>query len=210
MKITRQTETELEVQESTLWLGAILAVFILVLLYAALRSGDRRLLYPAGFLLLFAFVGLRKSTFLFDATHRMVTWRLLRYCKTSTGSIGFDALRGVVIDTMQGRSGGTLYRLTLMTTEDPIPLAVGYGGGEKYYAASQARINGFLKTNLAQAAKADDANSATPELESYIRLLLQQGRKIDAIELLRSHSTMGLTEAHERVSEMEKALAAEK
>ncbi len=208
MKITRQTETELEVQDSMLWLGAIFAVLILVLLYAALRSGDRRLLYPAGLLLLFAFIGLRKSTFLFDATRRMVTWRLLRYFNTSTGCIGFDALRGVVIDTMPSRSGGTLYRLTLMTTQDPIPLAVGYGGGEKYYAVLRERINGFLKANLTQAAKADDTNRATPELESYIRLLLQQGRRIDAIELLRSHSTMGLTEAHERVSELEKTLAA--
>ena len=205
MKITRQTDTELEVQDSMLWLGAFFVLVALVLAYAALRSGDRRLLYPGGLFLLFAFISLQKSTFVFDSARRMVTWRVLRYGKTSTGSIDFDALRGVTVDSMpSARSGGSMYRLTLQTTQDPIPLAAAYGGGEKYYAGLRERINGFLKVHLAQGAAAGDTASVTPELESYIRSLLQQGRKIDAIELLRSHSTMSLTEAQQRIAEMEK------
>jgi len=214
MKITRQTETELEVQDSMLWMGAFFVLIALVLAYAALRSGDRRLLYPGGLFLLFAFISLQKSTFIFDSARRMVTWRVLRYGKTSTGSIAFDELRGVTTESIPGPKTRPMYRLTLQTTQDPIPLAAAYGGGEKYYAGLRERINGFLKAHLTasgtQPASAGDTTSTTAELESYIRLLLQQGRKIDAVELLRSHTTLSLTEADQRITEVEKAMGAGK
>ena len=178
MKITRQTETELEVKDSMLWLAATFVFVALILAYAALRSGDRRLLYASGSFLLFALLSLQKSTFVFDAGRRMVTWRVLRYFKTSTGSVGFDALRGIRIDSMPAPRRREMYRLTLLTTQDPIPLSAAYGGGSKYYAGVRERIDGFLKANLTQPASAGDTTSTTPELESYIRLLLQQGRKL--------------------------------
>jgi len=205
VRVTRRTKRELVVEDSSLWLAAILALASLPLWYVVIVLGKKGSLFGAAFFLLCAFIGLRKSTFVFDADRRLVNWRELRYLKMSSGCIAFDAITDIGIEAASGDAGSTNYRLTILTAQGPIPLSSVYsGGGSEKYASLREQILAFVKHDGAPAAMASAASAeGVANLESSICALLKQGRKIDAIRLLRSTSNMGLTEATRRVTEIE-------
>jgi hypothetical protein len=114
MRITRQTKTELVVKDNLLWLSAIFIIGGLVCVRATVLSGDRLSLIGVGLLLLFALICLQQSTFVFDGVRRTVTWRVLRFFKTSTGSLGFDAIQDVAIEmTASGSRQASEARVSL-------------------------------------------------------------------------------------------------
>jgi hypothetical protein len=206
MRITRQTETELVVESSLLWLTGFIATLTLPLFYAGLFGADKRILTPAAVLLLFAAICMRKSTFVFDGRAQVVHWRNRVFLSVSTGSLRFDEIRCVGIEsTMAGRSGQLTYRLTLETRDRSIPLSAGYGGREPEYLAIKRTIEAFLKGDRSTAENPATAAAtlAEQDLDASLRELMRTGRKIDAIALLRSmNSKMSLPEAKRRVEEL--------
>ena len=206
MKITRQTETELVVVDSCLWLAIILMAVALILFYAALVSRTRNLLFAGGVMFLFGVPWLRKSTFTFDAARRMVRYRVLRYVKISTGSIPFADITGIGTETSFGTSNTTIYRLTVLTRNGPVPMADAYsGGGRNYYETTRQTIQNFVKGDVQSTTM-----SALEDREASIRSLIAQGRKIDAIRLLRNDEDLDLLQAKDRVDAIEKDMAAKK
>lgn len=122
MKVTRHTDSELVVVDSCLWLAAVCLIMALFPIYAAIVSGKKGTMVAAVLVAAFSVVWLRKSTFVFGASQRVVRWNRLRYFATSAGIISFDSIRDITIETAQNRSG-VLYRLTLITPMARVPLA---------------------------------------------------------------------------------------
>ena len=208
MKVTRQTGKELVVVDSTLWVAAIAGLAGLVLLAVAIAGRKIKGAAGACLFLLFAFIALQKSTFVFNAEERMVHWRLLRYFNTLTGSTAFEAINDIGIQSTSSVSGGTSYRLTLVTAKGAMPMSAAYSGGSKHHEALREQILLFIMGDQAQAKAAIGGGAAA--IESSAVSLLKQGRKIDAIRLLTSSGEMNLTEATQRVTEIEQAMRATK
>ncbi len=201
MVAQRNTEGVLVFQNSTVWLSVVCGVIIAILIYAAFASGDNRLFRPALFLGLFFVAFLSKYKFVFDATQRMVRWQIMRFGWRRTGSLPFDAVKDVVLQSEPGK-GRPTYRLAILTAEGSMPLSSGYGGTSERCMAQQSQILQLVRPGQAPAATAP-ATSIAASMDSSIRTLVAQGRKIDAIKLLTSMG-MSLTEANQRVDEIEK------
>lgn len=197
MKIVRQNEAELVVQDSSIWLGVVLAVAALLPLYIALSQHDRRLFAPAACLLLFAIPWMRRSTFTFDAATQTIRWSRLRYLWTRTGSLPFSDVRGLETQTSNGSQGVTIYRLALVTPQTTMPMTDVYSSGERQCATVREAIAGFLKLEGGSAPRTMKA-----DLDASVRSLVQEGRRIDAIQLLRTFEKLSLNEATERVEKI--------
>ena len=195
MRVTRQTATELVVEDSCLWLAGALAIVSLPLFYAGAFVGNKKgNCIVGGFFLLCALLGTRKSRFVFDARERVVRWRQILMFRTSAGSLPFDDVRGIRIESFEGE--GQTYRLTILTVAKPVPHSTGYTRGEAKYTNLRKTIATFL--NLEPGSQEGAIDVAPSVLE-----LIRAGRKIEAIKLLRSMNEMSLLDAKRIVDEVE-------
>lgn len=196
MKIARQTETEFVVEESSIWISVLFLLASLPIFYAATLPGRRINLLGGVFFLLFALLALRKATFAFDATQCVVRWRNFRLLGARSGAIPFNEITGIGIETTPGQAGSTLYRLTIQTATGSRPLSISYGGPAERYTSARQRILLFLRSAPTQAPACLES---TMDADASVRALLQQGRRIDAIRLLRSEENLDLPEAMKRI-----------
>ncbi len=210
MRITRQTEQELVVEDSGLWLSAVLFLASLPLFYAATLHGKVGSVFGGGFFLLCSLIWMRKTVFSLNAGEGVVHWRRRRLLKMSTGSIPFSEITGIGTETSSGTSGASTYRLTLLTPEGSVPLADSYGADREKYMSIREAILRFLHLDAGVASAGLEAgpNATSGYDEASIRSLPRQGRKIDAVSLVRSCGNISLTEAVERVEEIDKAMKA--
>ena len=210
MRITRHTAQELVVIDSAIGMSAVLLVASLPLFYAATRPGKIGALFGACLFLLGAVVWFRKTTFIFDAGEQRVRWHGRKVLKAERGVIPFSEITGIGTETIFGSSGSNTYRLTILTRSGLVPLAYTYGGNRESYASIREEILRFLKLDVTapRAAAGQAANSAAAIDEASVRSLLGQGRKIDAIALVRSSAGTGLTEAVKFVEGVEEKMRA--
>lgn len=216
MKIVRQTPDELVVRDSSMWLSAIFALCALMPLYIALAHGDRRAFTPAAVLLLIAFVWARRSTFTFSAATQRIEWRRLRWLRTKTGTIPFSDVEGIQVQSISSDKGILIYRLAIATaSQGTVPMSDEYSsGGLKGYEDLRDTLLHFVRPERGSSAfsaatatlpRNPDA-ARTAALNDSIRGLLQQGRKVDAILLVRQSEHLDLTEATFRVNHIEHEL----
>jgi len=210
MRITRHTEQELVVVDSALGVSAVLFAAFLPLFYAATRPGKMGALFGACLFLLGAVVSLRKTTFTFDAGEQRVRWQGRKVLRVERGIIPFSEITGIGTETTFGSNGSNTYRLTILTRTGLIPLAYTYSGNQERYATIRAEILRFLNLEApAPKARAGQSVSSAPAIdEASVRSLLSQGRKIDAISLVRRNAKTGLTEALRIVDEIDEKMKA--
>jgi hypothetical protein len=206
MRIVRQTKQELVIRDSMTWLSVFFALVSLPLLYAALVHGAKTL-FAAGIFLLIALFCLRRTTFIFDARQRIVRWQGIRVLKVYSGSMPFSEITEIGTETMPSPRGQPLYRLTLITKQGRTPMSDGYGGGGQWYEKIREAIATFIKLDAASAA-GTASMAGDSELDASIRSLLEQGRKIDAVSLARTRKHLDLTQAVQRVNDVEKRMKA--
>jgi hypothetical protein len=206
MKIVRHTETELVLEDSSLWLAAVMCAAAVFLAYGAFSTGKKLTLISAVLFVLFAFFSLHKTTIVFDSLRRIVNWQRLHFFKRSSGSIAYDDIKEIVMETStRNTEGRVTYRLAIATGQGSWPMSESYGGNSERYASLGKEIREFLKlTPLPNAVVAQPSATDAGQLDASIRALLAQGQKIDAIKLLRSAKFIGLKEAKQRVDEIEK------
>lgn len=155
MRISRQTETELVVEESSLWITLLLGIASLPLFYAGALPGKHGNIITGLFFLTCSLTFLRKSTFIFDAAQQAVRWNRMRFFKSSSGTIPFSEITGVNTESTCGRSGGSrIYRLTVTTTHGCIPMTDSYGSGRSTYASMRESILQFLGRGLPSSGEA--------------------------------------------------------
>jgi len=105
MGVQRNAEGVLVVRNSTLWVSAMFGVLVVILIGAAFSSGEKRLYRPAAVMAGFAVLCMSKYTFVFDATQRTVRWQTMRFGRRKAGSMPFDAVNYVVLQSEPGKSG---------------------------------------------------------------------------------------------------------
>jgi hypothetical protein len=217
MKIVRQTPTELVVLDSSLSISAIFLVAGLFVLYFVIFQGDRRAAGAAGISLLVALAWLRRSTFTFSAALQRIDWKRLRWFRVTGGTIPFSEVQSINIEATSGGKGVPTYRLAIATPHSIVPMSDVYTPGEEHFqslrdtiqqfvkpAASSAPVSGFSAASASITVNSDAARTAA--LNDSIRGLLQQGRKVDAILLVRQTEHLDLTEATFRVNHIEAQL----
>ena len=140
----------------------------------------------AFFLLCFA-ICFERTRFEFDPAEGSIHWFRKGIFSTKTGRLSFSQVTSVVLQTSLG-SDVTCpsSRLALVTEGGELPLCRAYDGGTgEAYETIAAGIRSLL--NLSSI-------SSDIVLDS-VRAAVEQGRKIDAIRLLRIHKRMTLAEA---------------
>jgi len=212
MKILRQTPQELITVDSTVWISMICALASLPLFYVSVVLRKNGSIFGACLFILFAVLAYTKLTFVFDAVRRTVNWNGHKLYKVASGTITFDEIVGIGTETSSGgESGEITYRLTILTPQGSVPMAYSYGGNSQQYESLRKTILAFVKPERYNAAslEATTFESVAAENEPSIRSLLAQGRKIDAITLVRTRENLGLTQAVERVNDVEMRMKAE-
>lgn len=202
MHITRKTNQELVVVDSMIWISVVMLCAAGFVGIEGVVHAIPRLWIMVGLFGLFAFLSWRRETVTFDSASQQVQWIRRRAFRVASGTIPFSEMRGITMDPMRDNHGVLMYRLTIQTTGEPVPMSDAYGGGEAYYASLRKQILEFLRMD--QNAEV----SPGPGDEASIRTLLQQGRKIDAIEMMRSWYQLDLAEAVERVNEIDEKMKA--
>ena len=152
MTVRRPTDPVLVVQNSTLWLSAVFGVMCLILLAAAFSSGDKRLAGPALVAGGCAVRCLSKYTFVFTSPQRMVGWQTFCFGKSGAGSVPFDEVKDVVLQSEPGKSGRPTYRLAMLMAKGAMPLSSGYGDTSDWCLALQSQIRQLLRPGQIAAA----------------------------------------------------------
>lgn len=215
MKIVRQSPNELVVRDSSVWLSAIFIAAAVFLLYFVVVQGDRRALVAMAVTLALALVWARRSTFTFNAATQRIDYTRLRWLRTASGTIPFSDVQAVDVQAMSGDNGTMIYRLALATREGAVPMSDEYSGGQKYIDSLRDTIQQFIRPAPSQNYSMFTAPAANPDaartaaLDGSVRSLLQQGRKVDAILLVRESEHLDLTEATFRVNHIENQIKSE-
>jgi hypothetical protein len=204
MHITRKTNTELALVDSSIWISVILLCAGAPVAYTSITHGRLSGLWVAGFFVLCAFLFWRKEVVVFDAGRQQVAWWRRRAFKAASGTVPFSEITGIGMEaSMAGEHGTLTYRLTILTSDTPVPMSDVYAGNRAHYEALKAEISQFLHVdNVEMSPCGVDENS--------IQSLLKQGRKVDAIELVRVSQKIGLTEAVNLVNEIDEKMKAAK
>lgn len=205
MKIVSQTETEIVVEDSSVWISAVFGVATVALCAWVLTTGQYQLL-PAGVLfVVFALVWLRRSRFVFNAGTQSVQWSRLRMISKRSGSIAFADISDIVIEGPGADRTGRLCRLAIRTsTGAATPMSDVFDIAPESGTALRTTLLNLVQSPArslsASAANADAAR--TQQLNDSIRSLLIQGKKIDAILLVQQSEHLNLTEATFRVNQV--------
>ena len=200
MHVARRTNQELVVVDGSIWLSVFFLCAAVFMGFQAVAQKEPRWWLTAGLLSLFAFLVWRRETVTFDAAGQQVQWVRRRAFTLASGTVAFNEMRGITLESMSGNHGVLSYRLTILTTDKPVPMSDEYGGGQAHYEALRKQILEFLNM--------DKTASPCPTDEESIRLLLQQGRKLEAIEFARKNYQLDLAEAVDRVNEIDEKMKA--
>jgi hypothetical protein len=208
MKIVRQTESEVVVEESSHWTTILCALVSLFFLYLAAIEGLHNGYISAAIFLVFALSWLSRSAFTFDAVAKTIRWKRLSSFRISTGTIPFSSVQAIKLDPVSSDRGSvTTWRLNLVTTGGPVTMCnVDRAGHNGIVSLRETLVHlvepiGVPETPAPDVPPTDnpDAERAA-ELDDSVRRLLQQGRKIDAILLVQRTDHLDLTEATFRVN----------
>lgn len=210
MKIVSQTETQIVVRDSSLWISVLCGLGFLFVLTMTARAGNWKGMLGSGLLLLFALAWVRRSTFTFDAGAQKIRWRRLRMLRMASGEIRFSAVQDIRLDESTGGGSAanvTIYRPTIVTANGDVPMADVYSSGRDHFTRLREALLAFVRgqTPPAQPGALDATSDAAraAELNESIRVLLRQGRKVDAILLVQRTDHLDLTEATFRVNQVE-------
>lgn len=199
MRVTRETPTELVVSDSSLWMSIICGAAALLLAYFGLMKAKPSMFLVAGLFAVFAAITVRGTTFAFDGIQRLVHWKSYWLFRAKSGTVRLEEISDVTVEAMSTDKNATMFRLVLQTANGPLPMANMYTSSRDGYAHLRQQILAFLRPGLQSLPVDFEENGISSELASSILALLRQGRRIDAVTLLRSRERISLTEAKKRI-----------
>lgn len=205
MHALRKTNQDLVFVDSTIWLAVLLLGFSIFAAYRSYVHGSRAGFIAVGFLLLCGFLFWRKEIVTFDAGRQQADWIRRRAFTVASGTVSFSEITGIGMETTSGSHGELAYRLTILTKDKPVPMSDVYSGNQKHYEAIRQEILAFLHLD-----GGEELSSSSSAHDNTIQALLRQGRKTDAIELVRASEKIGLTEAVNIVNSIEETMKAAK
>lgn len=200
MHITRKTNQELVILDSSIWLSVSLLCVSAFATYRIVEQGKKSGLWAVGFLLLFALFFWRREVVVFDGARQQAEWRRRRAFKVAGGTIPFSEITGIGMEATSAKNNVLVYRLTILTANGSVPMSDNYAGDRQRYEKLKAEILDFLKIDSDEVKTAQTVDGIADE--ASVRSLLQQGRRIDAIQLVRSMQNVSLVEATNLVAKM--------
>jgi hypothetical protein len=157
------------------------------------------LLLLAGFLVAGGLL-CERSRFVFDPARRTVEWRRRFLLRERGGSVPFDAIEQVELQTPIGDDGVPSRRVCLRRKDGgELPLTIGYSvDADDAKLALAHRLRELLGVS---AAPFEPAAGDSMVLDDVVQLA-RAGRKIEAIKRVRMASGVSLAEAKQRVEEL--------
>lgn len=208
MHVTRKTNQELVVLDSSIWISIFLLIVSAFMTYRLLLENNRRGLWIDAIFLLFILLFWRREVVVFDAARQQAIWTRRRLFNVATGAIPFSEITGIGMETTS--SGNALtYRLSILTAKGSTPMSDSYASGQKKYEDLRKEIQDFLKIDNSTSPSSSTLTTGIDD-EASVRSLLQQGRRIDAIQLIRTTQKLSLVEATNRVAAMYEEMKATK
>jgi len=131
----------------------------------------------------FALFFFRRDSNTFDGAARCLTWSKWSPLGRTGGTVAYDDIQNVTVETMSGMDSTSTARVVIHTVADKIPLTVHYSASLDSWEPVATRIRQLVGLNTADLT--DDS----------LRALVAEGRKIDAIRQLREKSGMSLADA---------------
>jgi hypothetical protein len=178
-------------------LSIIGIVFLGIAAYTLFREParrDRLIGSFAGFVtcVVASLLTLERSRFELDPRVRSITWRRRWGWSVREGITTFDRVRAVVVQTPIGDDGVPSLRLALLLVEGgEVPLTMGYGpdpSGELPELGDRLRGMLGLEQHVG--------------LAGHLQQLVNQGKSIEAIKIIRQKGDVSLEEAKRRVDEL--------
>jgi hypothetical protein len=212
LRIARQSPTELVCKDSIVWLAIPFGVAALAFTWLAITHDKPIALLGSGIFLLSAAITARSATFVFDGVRRTVRWNGRKLFKVDSGDIPFADITGIGVEAISSESSVAAYRLTILTEHGSVPMAYAYSNGKDRHARMRGQILAFVTPGAQSlpSSSAETTSSAALADEASIRSLLRQGRKIDAVSLLRSTERLSLTRAMQRINAIDDSMKAGK
>jgi hypothetical protein len=142
-------------------------------------------------------VAYERTWFEFNLALSCVRWSRTRWWSNQEGFLLFTRVKSVVLQTSLGETATCpSYRIALISDQGELPLTTAYAGGmHREYEAIVARIRTLLSLSP----------SSSDILMDSVRVMLEQGRKIDAIRLVSHHKGLSLTEAKRFVEQLQRS-----
>ena len=196
MRIAEQSPQRLVLKDQSIWTTVVCFAAAALLVIVPLLSGVRRPNPWVSILfIIFGLAFLRSSTIVFDRASGTCIVSKLSVLKRSMISIPFADIQNVDLQPEPLNSDARLpsYRLTLTTASGAVPLS-------DTYEPNFDRHNAIRRAILEMLGR-QDLLAALPD---PVRSLVQQGRTVDAVALLRQRESLDLATARQRVAEMQK------
>ena len=196
MQVARKTNQEMVILDSSIWISVFLLCASVFVTYRLILENNKKGLLLVGFFLLFILLFWRKEVVVFDAGRQQATWTRRRLFNVATGTIPFSEITGIGMEATAADRALT-YRLAILTAQGSTPMSDSYAGGQQKYEKLRQEILDFLKLDPGVAPSDSLSNGINDE--ASVRALLKQGRKMDAIQLVRLTQKLSLVEATDRV-----------
>lgn len=133
-----------------------------------------------------------RARFTVDPRRRVILWRRRWGWSYREGTIPFDAVREVLVQASPADDGSSSRRVVLRLEDgSDLPLTAGF-----LHDSHNAVVD------LAGTLRAAVGRPSAPDGLDLVRALLRDGRRIDAIKLLRETQGLSLEEASKRVRQL--------
>jgi hypothetical protein len=199
MRIVENSSSRLRLRDRTLWISAVCfgaAVFLAV--GAALHPAQPGFLVSTALLIIFALAFLRATDVTFDRTTRVCDIRRLDVLRLKRMRFAFADILNAQVEYASVDDATTLScRLSLVTTSGKVPPSTAYEPEATRYDAMRDAV---LDTIL--------AGRPRPAAVDPVRMLVEEGRIIDAVALLRQREKVNLATALTRVNALRDQLRA--
>jgi hypothetical protein len=195
MRIARHTEQELVVKDGFPIASALLCIGCAIVFLASPTSGWWHLASYIAICLAILSPPIRSKTTVFDLAAGVVRWKDHRILKFTSGSLPISEVKGIGMARIVGDRSSASYRLAILTSQDPIPLEFSEYTVLNRHLEIRETIQRFLNIDPA-AAPSFEPDSVD---DAPIRALIREGRKIEAIKLVRKTTHVGIREAKDRV-----------
>jgi hypothetical protein len=197
MRISQNTPSHLKLRDRTLWISVVCfaAAAILLVRFAFDRDQSDQLI-PAALSVMFGLAFLRATDVTFDKIDRICSVRRFDVVRMMRMRLAFEEITDVRVEIapMPDDAAVLSCRLSLVTASAIMPLTASY-------QPDQARFNAMRDMVL----EAVFGNRPRPAALDPVRMLVKQGRIIDAVAILRVRDGLDLTTASARVDELRKA-----
>ena len=137
-----------------------------------------------------ALVFFRRDSTIFDEAARSLTWSKWTPLGRTGGTIAYDDITGVTVETMSGSESVPSARVVVHTATDTVPLTAHYSASLDRWEPVAIRIRQLVGL------------SAADLTEDSLRAMVAKGRKIDAIRHLRLKTGMSLADAKHAVEQL--------